>query len=280
MEDTLEAYIDGSCIPRPRRGGIGVRFVRNDEDTGDEIIVLELSPPGWKQATNQEMEILACTTALRESLSLELPEAIRRLVVRSDSDYVCKGYWQAVAVWPKRQWQGKWEQEIENAEDWKDLAKWYKKAAKTRFEVVRVEWVAKDSTPHNRAAHKLAQMSARNAINEPRKVVHSGRKRSKEVVKPGSVRMEGQVLTIYVTESKVLKLPKKWRVTYEVVNADSPYCGKRARITADWNKRLDRGHTYRIRVNEDTRNPRVDEVYGEVLPSGEQEKGEPSPDTV
>jgi hypothetical protein len=123
-------------------------------------------------------------------------------------------------------------------------------------------------------------MSARNALNDPRKTVHSGRKRSKEVVDPGSVKMEGQDLTIYVTESKLLKLQKKWRVTYEVVNEESPYSGRRARITADWNKRLDRGHTYRIRVNEDTRNPRVDEVYEEVLPSDKEEKGERSPDST
>jgi len=159
--------------------------VRNDETSGQPIVE-DLSPPGYKQAANQEMEILACTPALKESLKLEFPDSIRRLVVRSDSDYVCKDSWNAVSIWPAKKWLGKWGQPIENAEDWKDLAKWYKKA-RDRFEVVRVEWAEKDSTPHNKAAHKLAQMSARNAINEARKVVHSGRKRSKEAVDRGSV---------------------------------------------------------------------------------------------
>lgn len=271
MENTLEAYIDGSSIPRPRRGGIGVRFVRNDEDTGEEIII-DLSPPGWKEGTNQEMEILACTTALRESLKLELPKAIRRLVILSDSDYVCKGYRYALFVWPRTKWEGRFEQPIENGEDWEELGKWYKKA-KDRFEVIRIEWIEKNSSPHNKAAHRLAKGSARNAVNAPRKVVHSARKRSQEVVDRGSVKMEGQDLTIYVTESKLLRLQKVWRATYEVVDPDSPYCGKRDRIIAPWSKRLDRGHTYRIRVNDDNKNPRVEELYGEVLPPEEEEKG-------
>jgi len=253
-------------------------FVRNDETSG-EPITEKMSPPGYQQATNQEMEILASTTALRESLRLELPHSIRRLVIWSDSMYACDSYWNAISRWPKAKWLGKYGQPIENAPDWKDLAKWYAKAL-ARFDVVKIQWARKDSTPYSKAAHKLAQESAKNAINKPRKIVHSGRKRSKEKVDRGGVRMEGQDLTVYVTECKPLTVQKLWRATYEVVNSDSPYCGRRDKIITDWRKRLDRGHTYRIRVNKDTRNPRVDEVYGEVMPSGEKEKGEPTADTT
>lgn len=277
MEDTLEAYIDGSCLPSPRRGGIGIRYVRIDEGTGKEITE-DLSPPGFPGATNQEMEILACTTALQEALPLSLPETIRRLVIWTDSAYVQENYKRAIYEWPKQKWFGRSGSPIENADDWKELARSYKKAARG-FDVVRIEWVKGHSkNRHNRAAHKLARQSAMNAWNKPRKVVHVRRKITDETVSRGSVRMEGQKLRIRIIQSRILNVQKLWRCTYEVVSAESPYAGNVDVIITDYEKRLDAGHTYDIRVNEENENPRIVEVLGEVLSNEEDDNSSPEED--
>lgn len=277
MEDTLDAYIDGSCLDHPRRGGIGIRFVLVDDATGEELTE-DLSPPGYPQGTNQEMEILACTMALREAAELPLPSSVRRLVVRTDSAYVHENYKRAIWQWPKEKWYRRSGGPVENAEDWKDLAREFKKAAK-RFEVIRIEWVKGHGTnPHNKAAHRLAQRSAANPWNRPRKVVHVRRKITMETVSRGSVRMEGQRMTIRITQSGILNVQKLWRCTYEVVSADSPYAGKVDVIVTDFDKRLDAGHVYDVRVNEDKQNPRVLEVFGEVLASVENEKKDSTPE--
>ncbi len=60
----MNIYTDGSCFQRPRRGGIGIRYIIIN-DAGDEEWQDEC-PPGYKQATNNEMELLACIVALRD----------------------------------------------------------------------------------------------------------------------------------------------------------------------------------------------------------------------
>lgn len=263
MDDTLEAYTDGSSLPSPRRGGIGIRFVWSDEETGEEVIE-DISPPGYKGGTNQEMEILACKTAFEESSSIPIPDSTRRLVIHTDSSYVQQNYTLAIYTWPPK-WLRVSGAPVENAEDWKDFVKALKKV-RMRFEVLRIEWISgKSKNPHIRAAHKLAQASARNAINPPRKVKHVRRKESPEIVERGSVKMEGQTITIRIRNSNFLKLQKVWRCTYEVISQDSPDIGKADIIFTDRDKRLDAGHTYLVRVNEESDNPRVDEILSEVM---------------
>lgn len=271
MEDTLEAYTDGSSLSHPRRGGIGIRFVWIDDSTGNEVIE-DQSPPGYPSATNQEMELLACTKAMQEALLLELPGSIRRLVIMTDSAYLHENYKRAIFEWPKHKWFRSSGSPVENAEDWKRLVSAFKKAAK-KFNIVRIDWVKGHSgNTHNKAADRLAKESANNPWNKPRKIVHVRRKRTIESISRGSVRMEGQRLTVRVFQSGILRVQKLWRCTYEVVSEDSPYFGKVDIIFAEPDKRLDAGHIYDIRVNEDDENPRVVELFGEVLPEdGENE---------
>lgn len=276
MEDTLEVYIDGSCLPHPRRGGVGIRFVGVDDTSGEEVIE-DLSPPGYRGATNQEMEILACTVALQVSLELALP-GVRRLVIWTDSDYLFSNYRKAIFEWPKQDWCGRSGAPVENAEDWKEFARSYKKA-RQRFAVVRIDWARGKSNRHNKAAHNLAKESARNPLNKPRKVVHVRRKLTTESIDRGSVRMEGQQLRIRIIQSGILNVQKLWRCSYEVVSEDSPPYGKADVIICDKGIRLDAGHTYEVRVNDDNDNPRVVEVFQEIVPEeNEGEEAAPSPD--
>lgn len=64
-EDALNIYTDGSSFSGPRVGGIGIVFVIVN-GAGDEEIVNEFDYPGYKQATNNEMELEACIKGLEE----------------------------------------------------------------------------------------------------------------------------------------------------------------------------------------------------------------------
>ena len=80
-EDALNIYTDGSSLRRPRRGGVAFRYIIIN-DAGDEEWQDEC-PPGYKEGTNNEMELMACILALR-GISTEMmtgtivPESVSR----------------------------------------------------------------------------------------------------------------------------------------------------------------------------------------------------------
>jgi hypothetical protein len=49
----------------------------------------------------------------------------------------------------------------------------------------------------------------------------------------------------------------------EVVSLDSPYCGNVDDFSSEL--MLSAGHTYDVRLNDNPKNPRVEDVYSEVI---------------
>jgi hypothetical protein len=85
-DDALIIYADGSCKPKPRRGGYA--FLLLTEDEAGEELIHEYNPPGRLGATNNEMELTACVEALRLVTSQHPPVAqnsYRKIVVYADS---------------------------------------------------------------------------------------------------------------------------------------------------------------------------------------------------
>lgn len=66
-EGVLYIYTDGSSYSRPRKGGVGFRFVFINS-AGDEEQISS-SHQGYTGATNNEMELQACILALEDCLS-------------------------------------------------------------------------------------------------------------------------------------------------------------------------------------------------------------------
>jgi RNase H len=62
-DNALVIYTDGSCLPRPRRGGFAYLLVSVDQ-AGAEV-TFPYNPPGRLGATNNEMELTAVVEALR-----------------------------------------------------------------------------------------------------------------------------------------------------------------------------------------------------------------------
>lgn len=261
-EDVLNIYTDGSSLGRPRVGGIGIRFVQIDSSGEEQVCDIEM--PGFRNATNNQMELYACITALKEAIKLEVPPTVRKIVVHTDSQYVVNNYKSAMFKWPKTRWRTRHGRPILNAELWKDLVRCIKMYHNTgrRVEFLWVRGHAKSI--HNKAVDRLARKSARDALNKPLSVVHVRRKLTPKSVEIGSVPMLGQKMSIRIITTEYLKVQRMWKCKYEVVSKRSRFRGNVDIIFSDSDTLLKAGHTYYVKVNSDSANPTIERVFREI----------------
>jgi ribonuclease HI len=220
IEDALEIYTDGSSLQSPRVGGIGIRFVWIDSYGNDMIQDVQFA--GYRNATNQQMELQACIIALREALRLQLSVGISKIIIFTDSLYVNDNINKAIFEWPKSKWLLRSGKPVSNAEQWKQLIKCIKNTG------IRVmfKWVKGHSkNTHNKAADRLARQSAKLPINKPLSIVHVRRKLTTNTVDIGCVEMFGQNISIRIITSEYLKIQKISKFKYEVITQKSKYNG-------------------------------------------------------
>jgi len=156
-EKVLNIYTDGSSLPAPRRGGNRDSFCHPQRTQGMRLLK-NVELPGYAAATNNEMELVACVTALQHAAGHDQIHGVERVVIFTDSLYVKENVPRAIfpvaqaeVVEPRRR-------PLENATIWKDLVRAIKKTPKR----VDFEWVKGHSKdPHNKAVDKLAKTSAK-----------------------------------------------------------------------------------------------------------------------
>lgn len=256
-EDALNIYTDGSSYQRPRRGGVGIRYIiindAGDEEWRDEC------PHGCKEGTNNEMELMTAILALRGIPNEMMTSNVQRIYILTDSQYVRNHVNHAKKYWPTKGWCDRHGKLIENVKLWKDLVREDRKAPKrVYFELVK----GHSTNKHNKAVDKLAKKSANGFLNEPLTIQSVRRKSSTESVEIGSVGMEGQTLDIRIIIDKRMREQKLWRYKYEVLPSESFYAGKVDIIFSIHLLRA--GHSYRVRVCDNQKNPRIVEVFEEI----------------
>jgi ribonuclease HI len=257
-EDAVNVFTDGSSLSAPRTGGIGIRIVTIDSE-GKEVVEDDVLP-GYRGATNNQMELLACIKGVQTAMVHPRLEVLKRICVFTDSQYVASNVDNAKFVWPTQQWRTKAGTPVLNAKLWKELTKEIRKAACR----VDIRWVKGHSkkSPHNRAVDKLAKRSAAMAINLPLSVVNVRRKKTDRAVALGSVKMEGQRLAIRVVTSEYLSIQRISKYKYEVLSEDSKYLGNVDVIYSKLHLRV--GRHYKVLVNKETSNPRILELLHEI----------------
>lgn len=257
FEDALNIYTDGSSLQGPRRGGVGIRYITIN-DAGNEEWRDEC-PLGYKEGTNNEMELMACVLALRGIPAELMTSNIQRIYIFTDSQYVRDYLYYATKIWPNNGWCNRDGKPIENVKLWKDLVREVKNAPKR----VEFKWVkAHSANQHNKAVDKLAKRSAKGFLNKPLTVQSVRRKISVESVEVGSVRMEGQELDIRIITDKRMREQRLWRYKYEVLPSDNLYAGK---VDIIFSEILFRAHhSYRVRVCDNQKNPRILEQVDEI----------------
>lgn len=262
VEDALLVYTDGSLYPKGRKGGYGAVFIHVDR-VGQEAIVQEHAPPGIGGVTGNRMELQACIDALKLAPEIGCFSTVSKLVICTDSRYITNNFLNALGTWRRLGWRNADGRPVDNADLWKEFAKAYGKIRKR----VLIEWVkghgrgiAKD--PHNYRADMLAKDSARNPLRKSVFRSSVRRKIAPGYTKPGSVRLTGQVLIVYIIEVQRMRVQKTWKYRYQVVSPESP-----DRHAIDWiysTEHMRDGHCYEVQVNDDSSYPQVLALLREV----------------
>jgi ribonuclease HI len=259
IENALNIFTDGSSRGSPRAGGIGVRFVLIDSSGEEQVQDLEFA--GYKNATNNQMELHAVIVALKEAMKLDLPPNVAQVVIHSDSLYIVDNYKKAMFEWPRTRWLTRLGRPVLNANLWKDLVRYIQKMGMR----VEIKWVKGHSkSEHNKAVDRLARASAMRPYNRPLTHVNVRRKKTSRSVDVGSVEMIGQHITIYIITSEYLKVQRLWKYKYEVISKQSKFRGNVDIIFSE--HFLGPGRTYYVKVNTDTSNPRIEKVFREIEP--------------
>jgi ribonuclease HI len=261
LENTLNIFTDGSSRGSPRAGGIGVRFVVVDSSGKEQVQDFEFA--GYKSATNNQMELHACIVGLKEAMKVkgDLPPNVTRVVIHSDSLYVVDNYKRAMFEWSRTRWLTRSGRPVLNPELWKQLVKCIQNIGIP----LEIRWIKGHSkSEHNRAVDKLARISSKRSFNKPLTHVNVRRKKTDKMVDVGSVEMNGQRITIRVITSEYLSVQRLWKYRYEVISQRCKYRGNVDFIFSE--HFLGPGHTYYVRVNSNTSNPRIEKVFREIKP--------------
>jgi ribonuclease HI len=264
-ENSLTVFTDGSMLTRPRRGGLGIRFVRTD-DVGNES-VFDHVEPGYTGATNNQMELKAVIVALRLIDAGKLPAGMldnpRKIDIITDSQYVADNVRNALFEWPNNKWSRHSGAPVLNVDLWKDLTREYKKVVRSNR--LELKWGKghSGSNPHNKVADQLAKKSAREANRALDPSLTVRRKKTKKVVELGSVPMLGQRLTIRIISTDYLRAHRLYRHRYEVMSKKSPYRGN-VDFAVSSDPRIAPNHTYYVTMNRDASNPQIVKLIREI----------------
>jgi ribonuclease HI len=256
-EEAINIYTDGSSFQKPRRGGFGILIITVNEN-GHEVPE-EIELPGFKHATNNQMELFAVIKALEEAYSHPQLSQFPKICIYSDSRYVTDNYLNAIFRWSQNKWLNNAGKPIENTDLWKQFIKLYKNQPCP----IKIQWVKGHSkNQHNKTVDKIAKRSAKSAINKPLSHVEVRRKTTEKKVELGSVKMEGQDIKVRIITTEFLKTQKLSKYKYQVLSKKSKYFDN---VDVIYGKEIMRaGHHYKITVNDDNKNPRVIKVIKEL----------------
>ncbi|MCG2688296.1 ribonuclease HI [Candidatus Parcubacteria bacterium] len=260
MDDcnALNIFTDGSALKNPGIGGIGVRFVFPDFLEKDNP-VKDFSFPGYKGATNNQMEIMACVKALEEVLKLYELNKISRIVIYTDSIYVCDCYKKAMFKWPSQKWKSKNGGPILNVKLWKTLVKNIQKV-RTPVEIKWIKGHSKDK--NNEAVDKLAKKSAKNPTNIFSSDIVRRRSGDFKKTEIGSVKMLGQRLKIKIITSSYSEEHGLYRLRYGVISKNSKYYNNVDFIYSE--RPLRPNHKFIVVFNKNNGFPQVKRVVKEI----------------
>ncbi len=265
-EGALTVFTDGACLPSPRRGGIGIRFVHSDQ-LGNET-VWDLEEPGYVGATNNQMELQAVITAMKAIEDRRVPagllENATKIDIYTDSLYVADNLNKAIFEWPRRGWLTGGGPPVLNAHLWKELVRRYTKLKKAAR--VEIKWGKGHSAnnPHNKAADKLAKQSAMRPVRPSPATVAVRRRKTGKRLESGSVQMLGQRLTIRIITAEYLPVQKVHRYRYEVISRKSPFHGN-VDVAYSNHGMMRAGHTYYVTMNDDSSYPKIVKCHREVV---------------
>jgi ribonuclease HI len=264
-EGALSVFADGSSLSGPRRGGVGIRFVYVDRD-GNETVWDSLES-GVQRGTNNQMELLAVITALKEiqgrRFRTDLLQLATKIDIYTDSQYVVDNLNRAIFEWSKNGWMTRGGPPVQNAEVWQDLLRELVRLRRTKR--VDIKWAKghSASNPHNKAADTLAKESAKRPARHQLVPGTVRRKKTAHRTEQGSVGMLGQRLQIRIVGADYLKPQRINRYRYEVMSPRSAFHGK-IDFAYSEDAGMRPGHVYLVTMNRNPQYPTIAKRHLEI----------------
>ena len=255
---TLYIYTDGSSLSKPRRGGIGIRYIYLDDSENEQRIDIE--EKGNIYGTNNQMELKAVIVGLKNITHQNIPINYNLIEIRIDSRYVVDNKNNAIYSWSKNKWTNKNGRPIENSILWKELIKQINKV-KCRVVIVWGKGHSRDSD--NKAVDRAAKLSAKSILTPPIVPIKLRRKKSKNNTRIGSIEMKGQRVTIHIITDEYMKIQKLSKYRYEIISKGSNYYENVDVIYSELHH-LKAGHKYIVTFNKNTSNPRILKLITEI----------------
>jgi ribonuclease HI len=253
-ENALIIYVDGSCLPKPRRGGIGFKFIFPSKCNKKDR---NFCPVGYNGATNNQMELQACILAIKEARRfLKEKKCFDKIIIYSDSQYVVDNYI-SMMYRSLKGWKTEDGAPIVNKPLWKDLVSNLRNASIS----IEIKKIKGHKDEGNVEVDKLAKRSANRKSFNSLIPARPRRKISSSKIQEGSVKMKNQDLLIRITGSSGV-VDGEHRYVYEVRNEESEYYG---RVDKIWSKKVLRlTHVYLVKVNSNQKYPQIEEVIKEI----------------
>lgn len=255
-----QLYIDGSCYKNPGGyGGLAGLLELPDSELEPETIFQE----GYRGTTNNRMEIIALIRALEyiKANALNFREiSLNQIEIRSDSEIAIMCY-RSAEEWRSNSWRGLNDRPIANI----DLIKRILTLKNTIGFSYRIEHIQNKSTDATIKVDKLAKQAAKKPTKDDTGYIKP-KVCSTDVSGPTlPFNANGQKIKIKVFAHYPVSRKKSslYKVKFEIGNGSQSekYF---AHCSGSVNNLLHRHHHYKVKFNDDKKNPVIEEVKERV----------------
>lgn len=258
----LVIHVDGSCLKNPGGpSGIAGIAVYPDKAKLDPEIAFQ---QGFEESTNQRMELHACIEALEWTRANARSFGVSRVVIVSDSQYLCDHHWHA-AQWKKNGWFNRDGRPIENIDLWERILFLLPKTGlKVDFKQVKGKKAKLD---------KKVDQLAKEAARGPGKIKDQG-------FRGGDIsrtRLPGEAPTMFQARGQqvVIRIYRKapvsqlktgvCRIIFETISGSGESTEKYfAYSSHEIEDQLHRHSAYRVQFNDNPRNPIIESILEQV----------------
>ncbi|MGB2868325.1 MAG: RNase H family protein [Bacteroidota bacterium] len=266
----LVIHIDGSAFDNPGgEGGIAGIVEYPDTMNRETETIFQI---GYEETTNQRMELLAFIEALEWVRTNNELLGGSRVVVLSDSRYVCDNLSRA-RYWKKDKWRNRNGRPVENSDLWDRTLSLMPKLGRR----LDLQYEVGKSNPIGKDVDKKAKQAA-SGLQKNRDTGFRGGEISRTKL-PGDVATmfhacgQEALIRIYRKTALFQFKRKDCKIIFELISEETGTSISKhfAYATPEIEDGLHRNHTYRVLFNENPGNPRIERMI-EELKVGADEK--------
>lgn len=256
----LKLYIDGAAFDNPGGPG-GFAIVAEYPDEWNRPSE-ELFKEGYKETTNNRMELSACLRAFELVRSKGKGLGVQRVLIITDSMYVYENHRRA-STWRRNKWRSASGRPIENADLWKSFLSIQSKV-RVRTEII---WQRGKQSPILKTVDRASKDAAK-VPSQTDSGFREGKVGRSKVNLPGASVLfpaRGQEATIHVYRSALVNKTDH-KIFFNLYSEERQSFAEKFVAYTNPERAVDlhRGHSYKVRFNDNPKYPLIETVLEEV----------------